>query len=1325
VWRAIEAAAVAQMLPRAAAAAAPVAPPQPLGEAYDPQRYDATSGTYELASYRGGKAHPPLRRHADPLAGLRDLYQQVIDALNVLLNDQARVRFPTQGRSQARISLANERDEMAAERGRLGYLIDKPDLARMREHSLRTMLTLLTIIRPRVAALDREASVIANGRILDRAIAATFGRDDGVIDKDFLQSALVELGDVYLNLAGPTAAVRAVVAFDPAHPPVGAELLKVHQAWFRQYDVALHDAFDRLAFLDDYYRDPKVLAGIAMMRFAASRIEMIWEQLANVRPAGPTTPPAWPKLEEEHKPLEFYLPSARNHAGTMGYQMVQIAITIQNAERVYSVVKQVTVLPRSTQEVGPRQSREMTAWISAKVWHLQVEVTILRLWQNLPVARMILEQHRTVDRGDDATGWMLEVDALTSEFQEELNPARFPNDGIQQKVDGWETRVKTLYDEIAAAIKHEQMVHMAGWMVIGLVLTFGASFWLQAALQGSKLLLFVAEGVVLTGINVGIGAAQGQAVTVKGVAGEFALNVGLLGFGRLISLFRAGGEVAEQISRSRRLLTGLAEGTAMVTATTFGQMGLAALLDDQATKAGGETSTTQMLSVNFIFNTIGFLLGASLHKFMTPAGPGAPAIDPKALAVKLKTDLDITVTVDHATRMIDLANKTARFQADTQELAAAARRGPLSKDQYLIWQGKGELLAIELEDIPELAKILNKSVDPVAFKAMLGQLRAAIRAPFQSGVVLVLPEFAGLAQVGDSVTWTYDPARRGQEKAQEAVRARFENRPGTEVRPLADGGWEAVDHPEGRTLIQMLPASPAVAGLLSPPLRAMVQTEGGRNGANLVEGQSAVPELGTLLKQAAHGTGRPAVQQILEAVGRPGSGALTTGDDGAWRGLGDYLQQGGDPVRLAEVLKLRQGKVSAEANADHVRRVLTQMGGRDPTAVPKTRRLLAFSGEATQAGLAKVQEQAHVPGLEAMLESAAGTASDDVKVLLRSLRFLDTGDAEVWSGLENYLKHDGNLAILNRALGFRGTEAGPNRAARIKLAFKTMAHWQASVIHALEAYEQVHPSAVRKGRHYASLFYALPDVPVDPAAASVAGQSPQGQAAHPTGLTRQQADFLDRLLEDHEARGIPEPDMEAVQKELAQRDEAGRWQLLRSWRERLHLRVAHAEATRSGAFFPEEEDGAFDQGQGLHRVENRAMTTTEGAERVGALAGRDFAEKRLGLREAGWINPFEGNRSRFGTGFDDVMLDKNGVYWIVEYKGGKAGLAGDQMENSWVLRKLKQYRAEGGDLGVYWAEELEDALANGRLRGVMLQTKIVGRTAQPTEVVRTWPAYRR
>jgi hypothetical protein len=178
--------------------------------------------------------------------------------------------------------------------------------------------------------------------------------------------------------------------------------------------------------------------------------------------------------------------------------------------------------------------------------------------------------------------------------------------------------------------------------------------------------------------------------------------------------------------------------------------------------------------------------------------------------------------------------------------------------------------------------------------------------------------------------------------------------------------------------------------------------------------------------------------------------------------------------------------------------------------------------------------------------------------------------------------------------------------------------------------------------------------------------------------------------------------------------------MLRSWQRDVQARALHSAETRRGAFFPDEHEPGFAADDGLDSIENEGMVTREGAERVGAIAGRDYAERKLKLREADWINPFESRRSRFGTGFDDVMIDGQGNYWIVEYKGGTARLEGDQMQPSWVRRKLRQYRKDGGPLGKLWADRLEAALKQGRLRGVALKTEIVGRTAQSTRVTRRW-----
>ena len=94
------------------------------------------------------------------------------------------------------------------------------------------------------------------------------------------------------------------------------------------------------------------------------------------------------------------------------------------------------------------------------------------------------------------------------------------------------------------------------------MLTFGVSLWLNVVLQGSKLLLVLAEGVALTAINTGLAVMQGQSVTVKGLALEFGLNTALVGLGPLLNSFLSIAAIEEQLARSRPLLTALGKGPA-------------------------------------------------------------------------------------------------------------------------------------------------------------------------------------------------------------------------------------------------------------------------------------------------------------------------------------------------------------------------------------------------------------------------------------------------------------------------------------------------------------------------------------------------------------------------------------------------------------------------------------------------------------------------------------------------------------------------------------------------------------------------------------------
>jgi hypothetical protein len=125
---------------------------------------------------------------------------------------------------------------------------------------------------------------------------------------------------------------------------------------------------------------------------------------------------------------------------------------------------------------------------------------------------------------------------------------------------------------------------------------------------------------------------------------------------------------------------------------------------------------------------------------------------------------------------------------------------------------------------------------------------------------------------------------------------------------------------------------------------------------------------------------------------------------------------------------------------------------------------------------------------------------------------------------------------------------------------------------------------------------------------------------------------------------------------------------------------------------------------------------------MGVKHGRSYAQK-AGLKDAGFKNPFEHIGSH-GQGFDDIMLDgtdlDTGIIYIVEYKGGAAGLRPGQMELAWVLQNIKRLATEGGTDGKKWADILLRAFREGRLKGVAYSTPLKGGAVQPTKVIGAW-----
>jgi hypothetical protein len=100
------------------------------------------------------------------------------------------------------------------------------------------------------------------------------------------------------------------------------------------------------------------------------------------------------------------------------------------------------------------------------------------------------------------------------------------------------------------------------------------------------------------------------------------------------------------------------------------------------------------------------------------------------------------------------------------------------------------------------------------------------------------------------------------------------------------------------------------------------------------------------------------------------------------------------------------------------------------------------------------------------------------------------------------------------------------------------------------------------------------------------------------------------------------------------------------------------------------------------------------------------------LNEAGWVNidrfdARNGGPNSTGRGIDDVLGGPDDTLTIAEYKGGPdSDLEGDQMEPTWVERKIDELQGDRNPLG----NKLEAAWRAGKLRGVAIKTPAPGQT---------------
>jgi hypothetical protein len=148
-----------------------------------------------------------------------------------------------------------------------------------------------------------------------------------------------------------------------------------------------------------------------------------------------------------------------------------------------------------------------------------------------------------------------------------------------------------------------------------------------------------------------------------------------------------------------------------------------------------------------------------------------------------------------------------------------------------------------------------------------------------------------------------------------------------------------------------------------------------------------------------------------------------------------------------------------------------------------------------------------------------------------------------------------------------------------------------------------------------------------------------------------------------------------------------------------------------------------------YHIESTRQRMAERSQRIGAEHGEAFA-RGLGLVDAqtssgkSWYDPFDSKFST-GPGFDDVMMEPGNPpsLVILEYKGGGSKIT-DELTPDWVRTRIDRLRTADptGHLGLKeWADELQMAWSQGRLKVLGLETPLDRSTAEPLATVAAVP----
>jgi hypothetical protein len=876
------------------------------GERFDPRRYGGGAlGTYDLPSYRGGTQKVRLKHSKNPFQRLVMLYEPCITALNEIYL-AAEPNHPNANwtviANRVVSSIEGLKDVGAGVDLIAQIYMGWKDPAQLSPYETR-----------QVELVNKTFQFIKkDGQPNAQAIAES---EDHLrlllLLAPIVRERTTDLVGRLARLKGSDQADLRDVTLDLISYYLEAVLL----------DNA--DAAERIAFLDSFYADQRRVALYAVLRsvrkgfeddIAPNLSQLYFDSTAPVvtESPGPGGTHEWrieaPPNTGASTLLESASETARNRAGRLGswlYDSYSVfAYRQQQGGSVYE-------LPRSRSEVIKIPDPDLAAAISAEFLQLQIELPVLVLWRDL---QDLLDAVATSDpqpgSPGDRTQWDNEILELIEKLAAELR--RRDHEDFIRNSEALYQRAEDLHSKIYRATRRARMLRALGeqipFLIVGGITSAAVGAWVLRATAGSRWLALLAEGATLTLFNGITAPASQRPGSVSGWIAQFGENVLLARLGQVVGAFLKGGRGMVTI---RRLVLSVG-GT--LAANTLIQTTVQAI-DQKAKGQGGESSFTEMLSINLVMNVIASFFGAAVHgKGRAASEENFLALDKPSQMTELKTAWKITDAA--AERWLNLKQRSEQFQQRYERIGRAAREGKLTREEFDAFRDDGLDLAnqlkqnldlVEITGDPQTRQDVAASIDNLIDSLKHLEYSAAVRRPLELTT--------GFRQVGDGPTYTYDPAALSEERVQGLLQDAYGKDPDLSLSKLPGGGWEARNR-GGRIVFQALPAGPRIAGLLPTSIEAIAEAGAPAQDPDLpgvdfaqgpkaleglarVRSQPHAPELESVLADAGQGGGanRRAIVRLLQLVAR---GDANKAPD-LWKGMSSYLRNGGSPRTLARV----------------------------------------------------------------------------------------------------------------------------------------------------------------------------------------------------------------------------------------------------------------------------------------------------------------------------------------------------------------------------------------------------------------------------------------